>query len=89
MIMKKVQLITAGAFALLMASCGHTGERSDATNDSTMVTMSRAELESTLQTQDTLLALVNDISDDMMQRWNKFYPPRQAFNPKLHQKSSS
>lgn len=67
MIMKKVQLITAGAFALLMASCGHTGERSDATNDSTMVTMSRAELESTLQTQDTLLALVNDISDDMMQ----------------------
>lgn len=65
--MKKIKLLTASALAIIVASCGHSGEQNNADGDSTMVTMSRAELESTLQTQDTLLALVNDISSDMMQ----------------------
>ncbi len=67
--MKKSKFFAIASLAMAITSCGgNTSDQNETKSpELDVVTMSRAELESTLQTQDTLLSLVNDISADMVQ----------------------
>lgn len=68
--MKKFPILTVAIASMLTISCKDNSQQTAPASmlDSTdVVTMSREELEATLMTQDTLIALVNDISADMIQ----------------------
>ncbi|MCM1483363.1 MAG: hypothetical protein NC043_03435 [Muribaculaceae bacterium] len=68
--MKKYVLIPAGVLSvMLMASCSGSSDKEQNAEDTSATTLyqTREELVSTLATQDSLFALINDISADMAQ----------------------
>ena len=68
--MKKIALLSVGMVSVLLMACnGNKTENNEEENDSsaTALYQTREELEATLATQDSLFALINDISADMAQ----------------------